>query len=124
MATAFLGYVLPWGQMSFWGTAVITNLVSALPYIGEDTVMWLWGGFAVGGPTLTRFFGFHFLVPFVVSALVLLHLIFLHQTGSNNPLGLNVIKTKIDFHPYFSYKDTIRILIIFFIYILLVLNTP
>nr|AXS64890.1 cytochrome b [Tenebrionoidea sp. 14 KM-2017] len=105
MATAFLGYVLPWGQMSFWGATVITNLLSAIPLLGTDIVQWLWGGFAVDNATLTRFFAFHFLLPFVVTALVMIHLLFLHQTGSNNPLGTNSNLDKIPFHPYFSFKD-------------------
>nr|ALO77487.1 cytochrome b [Platydema sp. PLA01] len=105
MATAFLGYVLPWGQMSFWGATVITNLLSAIPYLGTTIVQWVWGGFAVDNATLTRFFSFHFLFPFIVAAMVLIHLLFLHQTGSNNPLGLNSNIDKIPFHPYFSFKD-------------------
>nr|YP_010309728.1 cytochrome b [Croscherichia paykulli]UMR54845.1 cytochrome b [Croscherichia paykulli] len=105
MATAFLGYVLPWGQMSFWGATVITNLLSAIPYLGSSIVQWLWGGFAVDNATLTRFFAFHFLLPFIVSALVMIHLLFLHQTGSNNPLGTNSNLDKIPFHPFFSLKD-------------------
>nr|WNH20749.1 cytochrome b [Moolgarda engeli] len=105
MATAFVGYVLPWGQMSFWGATVITNLLSAIPYIGDSLVQWIWGGFSVDNATLTRFFAFHFLLPFVILALTLVHLIFLHETGSNNPLGLNSDTDKISFHPYFSYKD-------------------
>lgn len=105
MAAAFLGYVLPWGQMSFWGATVITNLFSALPYVGEDVVIWLWGGFAVDNATLTRFFAFHFFVPFAVAALSLVHLIFLHETGSSNPLGLPLHGDKSPFHPYFSVKD-------------------
>nr|YP_009728014.1 cob [Platypus contaminatus]QIA44539.1 cytochrome b [Platypus contaminatus] len=105
MATAFLGYVLPWGQMSFWGATVITNLLSAIPYLGSDIVQWLWGGFAVDNPTLTRFFAFHFLLPFIISAMVMIHLLFLHQTGSKNPLGTNSNIDKISFHPYFTLKD-------------------
>lgn len=105
MAAAFLGYVLPWGQMSFWGATVITNLFSAIPFIGEDLVKWLWGGFAVGNPTLTRFFSLHFLIPFIVAALRAVHLLFLHQTGRGNPLGLNSNFDKVAFHPYFSTKD-------------------
>nr|YP_010464221.1 cytochrome b [Strongylium kulzeri]UUL71598.1 cytochrome b [Strongylium kulzeri] len=105
MATAFLGYVLPWGQMSFWGATVITNLLSAIPYLGSTIVQWVWGGFAVDNATLTRFFSFHFLLPFIVTAMVMVHLLFLHQTGSNNPLGLNSNIDKIPFHPYFSFKD-------------------
>nr|ALO76659.1 cytochrome b [Ceratocanthus sp. CER01] len=107
MATAFLGYVLPWGQMSFWGATVITNLLSAIPYLGSSIVQWLWGGFAVDNATLTRFFALHFLLPFILAALVMIHLLFLHQTGSNNPLGTNSNIDKIPFHPYFSFKDLV-----------------
>jgi len=105
MAAAFLGYVLPWGQISFWGATVITNLFSAIPYIGDDLVKWMWGGFAVGSPTLTRFFSLHFLIPFVVAAMRGVHLLFLHQTGSSNPLGINRNFDKLKFHPYFTTKD-------------------
>nr|YP_009178228.1 cytochrome b [Ecsenius bicolor]AJW75532.1 cytochrome b [Ecsenius bicolor] len=105
MMTAFVGYVLPWGQMSFWGATVITNLLSAFPYIGDTLVQWIWGGFSIDNATLTRFFAFHFLFPFVIAAVTLVHLIFLHETGSNNPTGLNSDADKISFHPYFSYKD-------------------
>nr|YP_009551282.1 cytochrome b [Ceratophyllus wui]QAA12297.1 cytochrome b [Ceratophyllus wui] len=105
MGTAFMGYVLPWGQMSFWGATVITNLMSAIPYLGNSIVQWLWGGFAVDNATLTRFFMIHFILPFIISALVMIHLLFLHQMGSNNPLGINSNMDKIPFHPYFSFKD-------------------
>nr|YP_009685607.1 cytochrome b [Fundulopanchax amieti]QDT76573.1 cytochrome b [Fundulopanchax amieti] len=105
MMTAFVGYVLPWGQMSFWGATVITNLLSAVPYIGNDLVQWIWGDFSVNNATLTRFFAFHFLFPFVIMAMTMIHLIFLHETGSNNPAGINTDSDKISFHPYFSYKD-------------------
>nr|AAV70648.1 cytochrome b [Pica pica jankowskii] len=105
MATAFVGYVLPWGQMSFWGATVITNLFSAIPYIGQTLVEWLWGGFSVDNPTLTRFLPFHFLLPFVIAGLTLVHLTFLHETGSNNPLGIPSDCDKIPFHPYYSIKD-------------------
>nr|BAH01817.1 cytochrome b [Pterogobius elapoides]BAH01819.1 cytochrome b [Pterogobius elapoides] len=105
MMTAFVGYVLPWGQMSFWGATVITNLLSAVPYVGGTLVQWIWGGFSVDNATLTRFFAFHFLFPFVILAATLLHLLFLHETGSNNPAGLNSNSDKIPFHPYFTYKD-------------------
>nr|AFX67380.1 cytochrome b [Melanotaenia goldiei] len=105
MMTAFVGYVLPWGQMSFWGATVITNLLSAVPYIGNSLVQWIWGGFSVDNATLTRFLAFHFLLPFVIVAMTMVHLIFLHETGSNNPAGLNSDADKISFHPYFSYKD-------------------
>nr|YP_009259131.1 cytochrome b [Odontamblyopus lacepedii]ALN11271.1 cytochrome b [Odontamblyopus lacepedii] len=105
MMTAFVGYVLPWGQMSFWGATVITNLLSAVPYVGNTLVQWIWGGFSVDNATLTRFFTFHFLLPFVILAVTILHLLFLHETGSNNPLGLNSDADKIPFHPYYTYKD-------------------
>ncbi len=107
MATAFMGYVLPWGQMSFWGATVITSLFSAIPVFGENIVQWLWGGFAVGGPTLNRFFALHYLLPFVIVAIVMLHLVALHVHGSNNPTGVEV-KSKSDtipFHPYYTIKD-------------------
>nr|YP_010026602.1 cytochrome b [Astyanax altiparanae]QOQ85850.1 cytochrome b [Astyanax altiparanae]QRV60365.1 cytochrome b [Astyanax altiparanae] len=111
MMTAFVGYVLPWGQMSFWGATVITNLLSAVPYMGDSLVQWIWGGFSVDNATLTRFFAFHFLLPFVIIAATLLHALFLHETGSNNPTGLNSDSDKISFHPYFSYKDLLGFMI-------------
>nr|UAM91032.1 cytochrome b [Holotrichia niponensis] len=124
MATAFLGYVLPWGQMSFWGATVITNLLSAIPYLGNSIVQWLWGGFAVDNATLTRFFTLHFLMPFIITALVMIHLLFLHQTGSNNPMGLNSNIDKIPFHPYYSYKDSMGFIIMTMILMMLVLINP
>ena len=124
MAAAFLGYVLPWGQISFWGATVITNLVSAVPYIGSDVVQWLWGGFAVDNPTLTRFFTFHFLIPFLVAGLTMVHLLFLHQRGSNNPLGINANLDKLPFHPYFTVKDTVGFMILIFLLVTLSLTSP
>nr|UFR82862.1 cytochrome b [Goliathus goliatus]UFR82901.1 cytochrome b [Mecynorhina torquata ugandensis] len=124
MATAFLGYVLPWGQMSFWGATVITNLLSAIPYLGTSIVQWLWGGFAVDNATLTRFFTLHFLLPFIVSAMVMIHLLFLHQTGSNNPLGVNSNIDKVPFHPYFTYKDMFGFVIMSMMLTTLVLMNP
>nr|ABI51792.1 cytochrome b [Bactrocera dorsalis]QGU85492.1 cytochrome b [Bactrocera carambolae] len=124
MATAFMGYVLPWGQMSFWGATVITNLLSAIPYLGIDLVQWVWGGFAVDNATLTRFFTFHFILPFIMLAMTLIHLLFLHQTGSNNPIGLNSNIDKIPFHPYFSYKDIVGFVIMIAALILLTLINP
>lgn len=124
IGTAFIGYVLPWGQMSFWGATVITNLLSAIPYLGTDLVQWIWGGFAVDNATLTRFFTFHFLLPFIVLAIVIIHLLFLHQTGSNNPLGLNRRIDKIPFHPYFTFKDIVGFIIILTALILLTLINP
>nr|BAV31503.1 cytochrome b [Hoplobatrachus crassus]BAV31504.1 cytochrome b [Hoplobatrachus crassus] len=111
MATAFMGYVLPWGQMSFWGATVITNLLSAAPYIGSDLVQWIWGGFSVDNATLTRFFSFHFVLPFIIAGMSMIHLLFLHQTGSSNPTGLNQNFDKVPFHPYFSYKDALGFVI-------------
>lgn len=124
IATAFIGYVLPWGQISFWGATVITNLLSAIPYIGTIIVQWLWGGFSVNNPTLTRFFSFHFILPFIIIAITILHLLFLHSTGSRNPLGVNRNLDKIPFHPYFTFKDIIGFIIIIFILTNLVLISP
>lgn len=107
MATAFIGYVLPWGQMSFWGATVITNLFSAIPWIGKELVLMLWGSFSVDAPTLTRFFSLHFLLPFILSALVVMHIIALHMHGSNNPEGLPSNTDRIRFHPYFTSKDLV-----------------
>nr|AIE42865.1 cytochrome b [Fundulus lineolatus] len=124
MMTAFVGYVLPWGQMSFWGATVITNLLSAVPYVGDALVQWIWGGFSVDNATLTRFFAFHFLLPFVVAAATMVHLIFLHETGSNNPIGLNSDADKISFHPYFSYKDLLGFALLLAALISLALFSP
>nr|YP_010326122.1 cytochrome b [Pareuchaetes insulata]UNP49246.1 cytochrome b [Pareuchaetes insulata] len=124
MATAFMGYVLPWGQMSFWGATVITNLLSAIPYLGTTLVNWIWGGFAVDNATLTRFYTFHFLLPFIILMMTMIHLLFLHQTGSNNPLGLNSNYDKIPFHPFFTYKDLIGAIIMLFLLTLLTLTNP
>nr|QJQ72488.1 cytochrome b [Gerres erythrourus] len=124
MMTAFVGYVLPWGQMSFWGATVITNLLSAVPYVGNTLVQWIWGGFSVDNATLTRFFAFHFLLPFVILALTVIHLLFLHETGSNNPLGLNSDADKISFHPYFSYKDLLGFAVLIIALTSLALFTP
>nr|APX39601.1 cytochrome b [Hydrothassa glabra] len=124
MATAFLGYVLPWGQMSFWGATVITNLISAIPYLGTMIVQWIWGGFAVDNATLNRFFTFHFILPFIVSAMVMIHLIYLHQTGSSNPLGVTINIDKIPFHPYFTFKDILGMWIMMFMLLFLTLSNP
>nr|AAO26575.1 cytochrome b [Ameiurus melas] len=124
MMTAFVGYVLPWGQMSFWGATVITNLLSAVPYMGDALVQWIWGGFSVDNATLTRFFAFHFLLPFAVVAATLLHALFLHETGSNNPIGLNSDADKISFHPYFSYKDLLGFAFLVVALALLALFSP
>nr|ACO87600.1 cytochrome b [Eremias persica] len=124
MATAFMGYVLPWGQMSFWGATVITNLLSAIPYIGNTLVEWIWGGFAIDNANLTRFFTLHFLLPFVIMGLSMIHLLFLHETGSNNPTGLNSYSDKIPFHPYYSYKDALGALMMLFCLLYLALFSP
>nr|YP_008593534.1 cytochrome b [Nesiarchus nasutus]BAN83489.1 cytochrome b [Nesiarchus nasutus] len=124
MMTAFVGYVLPWGQMSFWGATVITNLLSAVPYVGTMLVEWIWGGFSVDNATLTRFFAFHFLFPFVIAAMTVLHLLFLHETGSNNPIGLNSNADKISFHPYFTYKDLLGFAILLIALATLALFSP
>nr|ABY48172.1 cytochrome b [Xantusia arizonae]ABY80889.1 cytochrome b [Xantusia arizonae] len=124
MATAFVGYVLPWGQMSFWGATVITNLLSAIPYIGTTLVQWIWGGFSVDNATLTRFFAFHFILPFIIIAMTMLHLLFLHESGSNNPTGMNANTDKISFHPFFSYKDLLGIVMITVLLLILTLFSP
>nr|QYL33392.1 cytochrome b [Ovis aries]QYL33443.1 cytochrome b [Ovis aries] len=124
MATAFIGYVLPWGQMSFWGATVITNLLSAIPYMGTNLVEWIWGGFSVDKATLTRFFAFHFIFPFIIAALAMVHLLFLHETGSNNPTGIPSDTDKIPFHPYYTIKDILGAILLILILMLLVLFTP
>nr|YP_009143991.1 cytochrome b [Eopsaltria georgiana]AJA05225.1 cytochrome b [Eopsaltria georgiana]AJA05355.1 cytochrome b [Eopsaltria georgiana] len=124
MATAFVGYVLPWGQMSFWGATVITNLFSAIPYIGQTLVEWAWGGFSVDNPTLTRFFALHFLLPFVIAGVTLVHLTFLHETGSNNPLGIPSDCDKIPFHPYYSVKDMLGFALMIILLVALALFSP
>nr|YP_010181534.1 cytochrome b [Eurycantha calcarata]QVD43195.1 cytochrome b [Eurycantha calcarata] len=124
MMTAFLGYVLPWGQMSFWGATVITNLLSAVPYMGTELVQWVWGGFAVDNATLNRFFTLHFLMPFVIIGMVMVHLLFLHQEGSNNPLGMKSNIDKIPFHPYFSIKDIVGLTIMMWMLSMLIMMNP
>uniref|UniRef100_UPI00315D1BCB cytochrome b n=1 Tax=Parasipyloidea carinata TaxID=3126553 RepID=UPI00315D1BCB len=124
MMTAFMGYVLPWGQMSFWGATVITNLLSAIPYLGVNMVQWVWGGFAVDNATLNRFFTIHFLMPFIITAIVMIHLMFLHQTGSNNPMGMKSNMDKIPFHPYFSLKDIVSFIIMIMMMVYLTLMNP
>ena len=114
--TAFMGYVLPWGQMSFWAATVITNLVTAIPFFGDYIVIWLWGGFSVDNATLNRFFSFHYLLPFILLGLVFLHIIFLHSSSSSNPLGIFLTLDKIPFHPYFIVKDVFSIFIFLFLF--------
>lgn len=124
IGTAFLGYVLPWGQMSYWAATVITNLVSALPYFGTTVVGWLWGGFSVRNATLVRFYAFHFILPIAIAALRLVHILYLHETGSNNPLGLNRDRDIIKFHPYLSVKDTVGFFILWLVLGRVVLFRP
>jgi ubiquinol-cytochrome c reductase cytochrome b subunit len=124
MAAAFTGYVLPWGQMSFWAATVITNLFSAIPVLGEPIVSWLWGGFSVDNATLNRFFSFHYLVPFLIAACVIVHIAVLHQNGSNNPLGINGFVDKIPFYPYFFFKDLFSLIVVGAFYFLFVYFAP
>ncbi len=122
IGTAFLGYVLPWGQMSYWGATVITNLLSAIPYLGPFIVEWVWGGFAVANPTLTRFFALHYLMPFIVAFLVILHFFFLHMKGSSNPLGVSSNTYKVPFHYYYSVKDLYVYFVVIFVFLFVTLN--
>ena len=124
MATAFLGYVLPWGQMRLWGATVITNLIRAIPFVGRIIVEWVWGSFRVGKSTLNRFYSLHFILPFVIAIIVLIHLYFLHENGSTNPLGDLSHQRKIMFAPYFTYKDLVGFIIVFFILFTLIIYLP
>ena len=124
IATAFMGYVLPWGQIRFWGATVITNLFSAIPYIGKTLVEWIWGGFAVDNATLNRFFAIHFVLPFIIAAVAIIHIIFLHQTGSNNPLGINPDRDRIPFHSYYSIKDALGYTIALSLFLIITLFIP
>jgi ubiquinol-cytochrome c reductase cytochrome b/c1 subunit len=126
MAAAFMGYVLPWGQMSFWGATVITNLFSAIPVVGNTIVTWLLGGFAVGGPTLTRFYALHYLIPFIILGVVMVHVLALHQHGSNNPLGIDMKgpQDRIPFHPYYTVKDAYGLAIFFIVYAVIIFYAP
>lgn len=124
IATAFLGYVLPWGQISFWGATVITNLVSTIPYIGITLVEWIWGGFSINNATLNRFFSLHFILPFIILIIVIIHLYFLHSSGSSNPLGTNRNFYKIPFHIYFSFKDLLGFISFLIIFTLIILQYP
>src|SRR5271154_6617755 len=126
MATAFMGYVLPWGQMSYWGATVITNLFSAFPVVGNWIVTLLWGGFSVDNPTLNRFFSLHYLLPFVIFGVVFLHVVALHITGSNNPLGIDVKSEQdtVPFHPYYTMKDSVGLCVFFLVFALLVFFAP
>nr|QQQ88683.1 cytochrome b [Hyalella kochi] len=124
MAAAFLGYVLPVNQMSFWGASVITNLFSEVPYIGDKLVQLIWGGVSVDSPTIFRFFSFHFLIPFIILALVIVHITLLHLTGSSNPMGISSSSDKVIFHSYFSLKDTMSVLTVFFLFTMLCMYYP
>nr|ABB92710.1 cytochrome b [Vanhornia eucnemidarum] len=124
MMIAFMGYVLPWGQMSFWGATVITNLLSSIPYIGSTITNWLWGGFSVNNPTLNRFYTLHFILPFMLIILILMHFMFLHETGSNNPLGTNSNLYKINFHLYFTWKDIVGFIIMVLMILLMNMFNP
>lgn len=124
MGTAFLGYVLPWGSMSFWGATVITNLLSAIPWIGMDLVQFIWGGYSVDNATLNRFYSLHYLLPFVITALVVVHLMALHQEGGSNPLGVKSEVDKIPFHPYYSIKDIYGFILFFILYAYFIYFNP
>jgi ubiquinol-cytochrome c reductase cytochrome b subunit len=124
MATAFMGYVLPWGQMSFWGATVITNLFSAIPFVGGAIVEWLWGGFSVDNATLNRFFSLHFLLPFLIAGVSIIHLALLHENGSNNPLGVESYVDKIAFYPYFYVKDLLAFFVLIFVFATFVFYFP
>lgn len=124
MGTAFIGYVLPWGQMSLWGATVITSLITAIPFIGNDVAYWIWGGFSVGNPTLNRFLSFHYILPFIVLGVILLHLLLSHIRGSTNPIGNSTVRDRIDFHPYFVIKDALSFFFILFIYFYIVFYYP
>lgn len=124
IAISFLGYVLPWGQISYWAVAVITNLFSVVPIVGDSLVNWIWGGFSVRSPTLVRFYSLHFLTPFILTFMVIVHLILLHQNGSRNPIGLTRNLDKLPFHPYFSVKDLFFIVGTFIVFIIISFYTP
>ena len=124
MVAAFIGYVLPWGQMSFWGVTVITNFFSAIPYVGKSIVEWLWGGFSIGNPTLNRFFSFHYLFPFIIAGVSIFHLSLLHIDGSNNPLGIKSTSNKINFYPYFYVKDLFAFFVLICLFLFLLFYYP
>lgn len=124
MATAFMGYVLPWGQMSFWGATVITNLFSVIPIYGSQIVTWLWGAFNVGNATLNRFFSLHYLLPFAIAGATLAHIAYIHKDGSNNPLGINGNIDKIPFYPYFYIKDLYSAILVVILFSLFVFFAP
>nr|YP_010329400.1 cytochrome b [Haemaphysalis doenitzi]UNO53818.1 cytochrome b [Haemaphysalis doenitzi] len=124
MATAFLGYILPWGQMSFWGATVITNLISAIPYFGQMITFWIWGGFSVDNNTLIRFFSLHFILPFVLTFLVMIHIMLIHEKGSSNPLGISLNIDKVPFHSYFSIKDVMGVSMVLLLFTVIIFQYP
>nr|YP_010586415.1 cytochrome b [Nyctiophylax orbicularis]UZZ44203.1 cytochrome b [Nyctiophylax orbicularis] len=124
MATAFMGYVLPWGQMSFWGATVITNLISVIPYMGVSITQWIWGGFSINNATLNRFFSIHFIMPFIMIMMIMIHLIFLHKESSNNPLNINKNIDKIQFNPFFVWKDVMGMLIMIMLFMIFSMKFP
>nr|AZL93190.1 cytochrome b [Diapriidae sp. ZJUH_2016010] len=124
MMTSFMGYILPWGQMSFWGATVITNLISTIPFFGKMIVEWVWGGFTINNSTLNRFYSMHFILPFMMIIFIIIHLMFLHKSGSNNPMGTNSNMNKIMFHPYFTFKDLIMMIMMMMMFLLMCLIYP
>nr|BCG67091.1 cytochrome b [Amblyomma testudinarium] len=124
MATAFLGYILPWGQMSFWGATVITNLISAIPYLGQSIIHWVWGGFSVDNNTLIRFFSLHFSLPFILMMMSMIHIMLIHEKGSSNPIGTILNIDKIPFHPYFTIKDLLGVMIFMIPFLFLIMLFP
>nr|BCG67182.1 cytochrome b [Amblyomma testudinarium] len=124
MATAFLGYILPWGQMSFWGATVITNLISAIPYLGQSIIHWVWGGFSVDNNTLIRFFSLHFILPFILMMMSMIHIMLIHEKGSSNPIGTILNIDKIPFHPYFTIKDLLGVMIFMIPFLFLIMLFP
>lgn len=124
MATAFLGYTLPFGSMSYWGGTVISSLFSAIPLVGDQIVQYIWGGYSITYGTLTRFYALHFVLPFILVATVIIHIIYIHRSGSNNPLGISSNSDKLPFHPYFIYKDLIGFIVVYIYYILIILYHP
>lgn len=124
MATAFLGYVLPWGQMSFWGATVITNFFTTIPFVGQNIVEWLWGAYSIDNPTLNRFFSLHYFLPFIIAALSLVHLILLHQNGSTNPIGVETRTDYLPFYPYFYVKDLLGFFVFLYVFLLYIYYNP
>jgi ubiquinol-cytochrome c reductase cytochrome b subunit len=124
IVTAFIGYVLPWGQMSFWAATVITSLVSVIPFVGFDILIWLWGGYSVDNATLNRFFSLHYLFPFIILALVFVHLVLLHQDGSNNSMGISYTPERVSFSPFYIFKDFFGIIVFLFVFSIFIFFFP